>query len=223
MSMTKKYVGPTLAVAVMLVAVMNAGGWAVITVDDLPLRADAGKPMALTFTVRQHGVTPTSGLKPSIVAASGGTRFETAAAATPKEGQYAAAITLPSAGQWVLTIDSAFLGSKLTLLPVSVAQPGAAAPASIPADRGRQLFVAKGCVTCHQSDVGSSNVSMAVGPLLVPGKYQDDYLGRILANPTAMLPARQDGLKMPDLDLQPADISALVAFINKSGAARKSL
>ena len=35
-----------------------AGGWAVVTVEQLPDYVEAGKPLTLTFMVRQHGVTP---------------------------------------------------------------------------------------------------------------------------------------------------------------------
>ena len=42
------------------------GGWAVVTVEDLPDYAVAGRAIPLNFTVRQHGVTLLSGLKPTI-------------------------------------------------------------------------------------------------------------------------------------------------------------
>ena len=37
---------------------VHAGGWAVITVDDLPDSVEAAKPIPLSFMVRQHGMTP---------------------------------------------------------------------------------------------------------------------------------------------------------------------
>jgi len=213
--MTRKYFALMLTAAVVLVtATMNAGGWAVVTVDDLPSRVEAGKPLALTFTVRQHGVTPTPGLKPMVDAVSGGARVTASAAAAQKDGQYAATITLPSAGKWVVTINSGFVDSKLTLLPLTAIAPGTQAPPLSPADQGQHLFVAKGCVTCHENNVGSPNVSTRVGPQLIPRKYQDDYVARILANPSATLPPRADGLRMPDLNLKQGEIAALVAFIN---------
>jgi hypothetical protein len=48
----------------------------------------------------------------------------------------------------------------------------------------------------------------------MPEKYQDEFLSRILANPSATLPPRPQFPQMPDLNLQPGEISALVAFIN---------
>ncbi len=182
------------AAVTLMTATIGAGGWAVVTIDELPARIDAGRPLALAFTVRQHGRTLLSGLKPSIEAT--------------------ATIVVPQAGDWVVTIHSGFGESRLTLLPVTVVAPGAPAPAFARADMGRHLFVAKGCVTCHQNDVGSSNPSLRIGPLLAADKYQDVYLARILANPGEMLPPRLEFAQMPDLKLQPAEISALVAFIN---------
>jgi cytochrome c551/c552 len=204
-----------LTAAVMLVtATMNAGGWAVVTVDDLPARIDAGRPLALAFTVRQHGMTPLSGLKASIEATSGSLKVAAQAVAAQKAGQYTATIVLASAGEWVVTIDSGFITSRLTLLPLIAVDPGAPAPVLSRADQGRQLFVAKGCVTCHANEVASSNTSLRLAQQLMPQKYQDELLSRILANPSATLPPRAEFPRMPDLNLQPGEISALVAFIN---------
>jgi cytochrome c551/c552 len=199
---------------VLAAGTISAGGWAVVTVDDLPARVEAGKPVTLAFTVRQHGMTALSGLKPSIVAASGSSRVETNATAAQNIGQYSAAITLPSAGAWTLTINSGFIDSRLTLLPLTVVPPGAAAPVLLPVAQGRQLFVAKGCVTCHQNEPSTSNVSLSVGPVLIPHKYQDDFLSRILTDPAATLRRASDFVAMPNLNLKPSEVSALVAFIN---------
>jgi len=59
------------------------GGWAVITVEQLPDYVTAGQPVTLTFTVRQHGVTRLSGLKPSIEARSGDVTTTWSIATTP--------------------------------------------------------------------------------------------------------------------------------------------
>src|SRR5262249_25794057 len=55
----------------------HAGGWAVITVDDLPESAEVGKPLTLSFVVRQHGVTLLDDLRPSVEAKSGETPVTT--------------------------------------------------------------------------------------------------------------------------------------------------
>src|SRR6266550_7817248 len=47
------------------------GGWAAITLRELPDYLVARQPTQLTFTVRQHGVHPLTGLKPTVEATSG--------------------------------------------------------------------------------------------------------------------------------------------------------
>ncbi len=55
----------------LIITAAFAGGWAIVTVHDLPDYAVSGRPVSLTFTVRQHGMTPLAGLKPSARHASG--------------------------------------------------------------------------------------------------------------------------------------------------------
>ena len=208
------------AVVMLVTATMNAGGWAVVTVDDLPACVEVGNPTALAFTVRQHGRTPLSGLKASIDATSGSLKVAAQAVAAQKPGQYTATIVVPSPGEWIVTIDSGFLGTRLTLLPLIAVEPGAPAPVLSREAQGQQLFVAKGCITCHTNTVASSNRSLQYAQQLIPHKYQDEFLSRILANPSATLPPRFEFPQMPNLDLQPGEISALVAFINSGNRPR---
>ena len=49
----------------------HAGGWAVITVQDLPDYVEAGKRVDLSYMVRQHGQTPLDQLRGNIEATSG--------------------------------------------------------------------------------------------------------------------------------------------------------
>ncbi len=70
----------SLLLAILLALVVTipafAGGWAVITLDELPSGAVAGQPLTVGFTVRQHGRTLMSGLAPKITAILGEeTRF----------------------------------------------------------------------------------------------------------------------------------------------------
>ncbi len=198
------------------ITTVSAGGWAVITLDELPERIEAGRAVPLTFMVRQHGVTPMKGLRPRIEAVSGQLRASANATAGTREGQYSANLTLPQSGEWSITIHSGFLTSKLTLLPVTVAGAGSpAASAAAPAmERGRQLFVAKGCATCHTQEGFKAESSLNVGPPLVSQKYRDDFLARVLADPTTLPPGRYPNAPMPNLNLQSQEISALVAFLN---------
>ena len=56
--------------SLVLVAAVHAGGWAIVTLRDLPQYAIAGTPLQLTFMVRQHGVSPMGGLAPEVAAST---------------------------------------------------------------------------------------------------------------------------------------------------------
>jgi hypothetical protein len=203
-------------VAAGLTVTIDAGGWGVITLKNLPDFAEAGRPVPLTFTVKGHGVAPASGLRPSIDAVSGKERVSASAWAGAAPGEYQASVVFPRPGQWVLTIQA---GYRVTLLPLEVVAAGArpATPMS-PAARGRALFVAKGCVTCHVNHLDTSNTSVNLGPALLPQKYQPEFLARMLADPAALIPPRRESpVRMPNLHLDQTEIASLVAFIN-SGA-----
>ena len=135
------------------------------TVEDLPDYGVVRQPLSLTFTVRQHGVTKLNNLEPRVEArASDGATAGAVAERGKDEGQYTARLVLPEAGVWTVTIHSGFGNSQVTLEPLQVIEPGAQAPVLAAPDRGRRLFVAKGCVTCHlHRDVSGSGV-VAVGP-----------------------------------------------------------
>lgn len=214
--MTRLRIVLVLAGLVWTASTMLAGGWAVITVEDLPDAIEARKSMPLTFTVRQHGMHALGGLSPRVVAVAGSTSVSAAAVAGAKTGQYVAHITLPHSGEWSITIHSGFITSKLTLLPIKAVDAGVASRALAGPELGRRLFVAKGCVTCHNNNVSSANESLNVGPVLIAKKYRDDFLARVLENPSAALPpSRVPVGTMPNLNLQPKEITALVAFINE--------
>ncbi len=205
--------------ALLLLPLLGAyGGWAAITVQDLPDYVVAGQPVTLTFMVRQHGVSKLSGLKPRVEARAtgagggGGTTAEAPAAPGREAGQYVATLTLPRAGAWRITIHSGFGNSQVTLLPLPVIAAGSPPPAPLAErERGQRLFVAKGCLTCHvHADVEGSGV-VAVGPDLTGRRLPADYLRQFLANPA--IAARSGAPQMPNLDLKPQEIAALSAFI----------
>jgi cytochrome c2 len=190
------------------------GGWAAITVEDLPDYGVVRQPLNLTFTVRQHGVTKLNNLEPRVEArASGGATAGAVAERSKEEGQYAARLVLSQAGDWTITINSGFGNSRVTLEPLQIIDPGAQAPTALSAaDRGRRLFVAKGCVTCHlHRDVNGSGV-IAVGPELTSRHLAPEYLQRFLADPSITGSAN----RMPNLNLKLTEIAALIAFLNKA-------
>ena len=191
------------------------GGWATITVDHLPDYAVVGKPLTLTFMVRQHGVTPLKGLRPTLEARAGRLQARAEATAGKTAGQYVVSVALPEAGDWTLTIHSGFGDSKLTLLPLRAQLAEAAAPAA-PAEPelGRQLFVSKGCVGCHVRAEADLADGGEIGPSLTGKRYAADYLKRFLADPAIPDRPRSGTFVMPNLELKQAEISALVAFLN---------
>lgn len=98
------------------------GGWATVTVEDLPAQICAGQPVRFVFVVKQHGKTPLDGLKPTVEFNSGGAVSKVAATPGKSKGQYVAEVSFPTAGKWNVTIQSGFGESKLVMKPVTVAQ-----------------------------------------------------------------------------------------------------
>jgi mono/diheme cytochrome c family protein len=190
------------------------GGWAVVTVENVPEYLVVGKPQVLEFWVRQHGVTPMADLKPSIVARSGSRVVRSQAWATPTTGVYRASVTVPSAADWELTIESGFGASKGHLLPLKAVNAAERVSALSVADRGRQLFAAKGCVGCHvHRAVDLEGQLQNVGPDLSDRRFAADYLAKFLADPS-IKPESPNTMRMPNLALRQPEIASLVAFIN---------
>jgi mono/diheme cytochrome c family protein len=220
--MVRKLLPLTLAIVLVTTLRLGAGGWAVVTLDTLPESAVASIPLRLSFTVRQHGHTLMDGLQPRVVAVADKEQVAVVAQPAGDTGRYVATLTFPRPAAWIITIDSGFgMNSRLTLLPLPVVASTAASQATTGqtgAGRGLRLFVAKGCVTCHQNSVGSGNTSLGFAPALVARKYEDGHLASILSRPEAVLPRSQQPVgAMPNLGLQPDEVTALVAFINSGG------
>jgi mono/diheme cytochrome c family protein len=182
----------------------NTGGWAVITVDHLPDAVEVGKAVALSYTVRQHGENPIDQLHGRVEAKSGRLSATGIVRANAKRGHYTALLTLPSAGDWTITIRSGFGKSDVTLLPVTAVASAAGLTRTVSdADRGERLFVAKGCVTCHRQ--------IPVGPKLDGKRFDATFLAGYLANPPAPSAGKP---AMPNLGLQQREIASLVAYLN---------
>lgn len=254
-----------------------AGGWATLTLEDLPLEIVAGRPFTVNFTVRQHGLDKMSGLSPRITAehAETGTHLLVEAAETGQKGLYEASLTLPEPGEWHWTINA--FNTSLTLPPLNVipasfeeASPAVsqawilglvalavaaglaiawvrgrrrvwlvgmaaalllclaafgwqwqrpqvlvaeqqASSAIAPDQMGEALFVAKGCILCHQNH----NVTMAanlrtVGPDLTNYEANAPFLRLWLADPPALKPQTF----MPNLELSESEIETLITFLS---------
>ena len=201
------------ALALGVAGASRFGGWAVITVDDLPDYAEAGKAVDLSYVVRQHGVTLLSGLGATVEARSG-SKVVQASAKSVGSGRYTAQLVFPSAGDWTVTIRSGFMRSEVALLPLEVVA-GKSTPARALAsvERGKRLFVAKGCLTCHVHGEIAGSGAIPVGPELTGKRFAPQYLAMFLADPSIKPPGPK-GEKMPRLDLRAPEIAALATFIN---------
>lgn len=199
-------------------AALAMGGWAVVTVKDLPEYFVAGQDYTIEFQVRQHGRTLLSGLEPRLVLSTSERRLgglmsgrdETVIPATARgaAGTYAVTFTAPAAAQVFLTIKSGFGNSDLRLYPQTVVARGAQHPALAEAERGRMLFVAKGCNACHaNADLADrpDNQQIAVGPELGGRRLTRQYVVQKIRNPASQV--------MPDLGLSDAEAGAIAAFL----------
>lgn len=267
------------ALAVLTLEPARAGGWAVVTLEELPAQVVAGQPFTVQFAVRQHGQRLLPGLSPTITAmrAATGARVTVQAAETYPKGIYVASMTLPAAGQWRWTIDAFtetytmppltvtaaaataaglttaaaslswvvgvaglaaaaglaavwrwqrrrvwLVGTAVALLvclgafawqwssPPALLAEGESSAAIAPEQMGEALFVAKGCIQCHQNgNVTMTANNFAFGPNLTYYNGSPEYLRLWLADPSSVKPETQ----MPDLGLSQADIETLVTFV----------
>jgi hypothetical protein len=271
-----------------------AGGWAVITLDDLPGDVLAGEPLTIGFTVRQHGITPMTGLDPTVTATLGkDERFVVHAEADGKPGHYTAALTFPTEGSWDWSIQAFSMDQPMPALTVGASKalsgtPPASRVESAPAlgvwlpalrvllfgvglaslvfafrrnsrlagalaglclvvgigsfmlgsaaleveaqgkqssedaiastssqvELGRQLFLVKGCITCHYNSRAANRneywtIEMGAPDLSNYSAHREVLFIR-LKDPVA---AKSDA-KMPNLELKETEIEALIAFIN---------
>lgn len=85
-----------------------AGGWALIQADPgTPPQPNAGQEVELGFNVLQHGVTPISWVKATLVAVNSGTGKQVSVTAVPRgpEGHYVATVTFPESGYWTWHVE----------------------------------------------------------------------------------------------------------------------
>ena len=103
------------------------GGWAVITLDTLPGEIRAGEAFDVSFTVRQHGVTPMADLDPTVSLRNAQTAGKFTFRPEPGKdiGRYYATITLPAEGEWSWSIQAFSMDQAmppLTVLPAAATQ-----------------------------------------------------------------------------------------------------
>jgi hypothetical protein len=108
-----------------------AGGWAVISLDELPTNVIAGEPIDIGFVVLQHGKTPLDDLYPTItVMLPKEEHFVVDAEADGKPGHYTATLTFPKEGNWEWTIQAFTLEQPMPTLSVAAAAVVSSQPAA---------------------------------------------------------------------------------------------
>jgi len=204
------------------------GGWAVISVENPPEYLQAGASYRLEYSVRQHGVELLPGLRGTLLIQPGsaGSRSVSAQAEPAQAaGRYSATFRVPETDRVVLTVKSGFSGGgwgDLTLLSIPVVAAGRTSPGVAPDERGRQLFVAKGCGTCHvNGDVPefaqANRVVTGIGPELTGRRLEADYVRHRLTDPASLPKIGTGNVRMPNLHLATAEVDALVALLSGPG------
>lgn len=213
----------------------SVGGWAVVSVSKIPDAWIVGKPLQLSWQARQHGLTPIAGLKPTIEAQSGSQRVKGSTWEFSEDGErgYRGTISFPRPGDWQVTIHSGFGRSRAVLVPWRVVDSVTPVRGTVEShlatmrippfsdvERGRRMFAALGCVTCHvHSAVPVTGEVSDVGPNLTDRRFAPDYLARFLADPS--IKPSTNGKRMPNLALREKDIAPLIAFINAERVAAR--
>ena len=101
------------------------------------------------------------------------------------------------------------------MLPLKVIAADAPVPAAMSAaNRGRTLYVAKGCVTCHSHQLTRNFSGTKHAPELMEPKYSTAYLERYLADPSIKTDWKS-AYRMPNLGLKSPEIASLIAFLNR--------
>lgn len=119
----------------------TAGGWAAITLDQLPEGVVAGDPFEISFSVRQHGVRPMAGLTPLIHFShiESTDTISVAAREQGPTGHYAAELTLPHPGAWNWSIEAFSMNQPMP--PVQVLSTSSAQTSNLLARPSLPLLV----------------------------------------------------------------------------------
>jgi len=198
------------------------GGWAVITVEDFPDYLESGASYRIEYTVRQHGVTPLTGLTGTVVVQAGAADALTARTQPGSApGRYVATFRVPDTDRVTLSIKSGFSGGgwgDLNLMPIPVVRAGQRPAALALADRGHRLFVAKGCGSCHVNgdvpEYAAMNRVYGVAPELTGRRLEAPYVRQRLTNPASLPKIGDSPVRMPNLGLAPDEVDALVTLVS---------
>lgn len=215
------------------------GGWAILTVHELPDAVTAGDAMTLTFSLRQHGEQMLAGRAPVLLVRSGGwlgERQRVTAERTREPGVYRATFTAPDGEKLFVRVDTDFNGWTVDLWPIavraargtSVATVANVDGASAAHERGRALYIAKGCVGCHtkQDDAQLENYpAMRVGPDLGGRSFPLDFLVQKMTDAASLRPVQpRFGARiavMPQLEVSAEEARAIAGYLNARSVASR--
>lgn len=221
--MLRKSVFLPLIVIVLLLSMapVRAGGWSVVTLDTLPGCVVAEEPLEIGFIVRQHGVQVIYDISPAPTITAYQEESSEQITFTAEEdtpGHYAAELIFPVDGTWEWQLSA--YGPEQPMPSLDVVSSGEDCPdetdlADDPetlVELGSDLFLAKGCVVCHQHDDAGLNAFSTInsGPELTEYHNEPDLLCRWLNDPAGA----KDGATMPTLGLRSEEIEALISFLN---------
>ena len=133
----------------------------------------------------------------------------------------ARALTLMLLSWKHLTFPPQYIPSPIEVAPPQVVHVPAEAPNVAGAEDGRKIFQTRGCNQCHTIGAGK-----LIGPDLkgVVSRRSADWLRSWLADPAAMIRANPDlakwpddfgGIVMPNQNLSPDEISAVITYLQK--------
>jgi hypothetical protein len=95
--------------------IAQAGGSATVTIVTAPKEVVAGHTFDVVFAVRPDYPGMRRSLEPTVKAVCGD-RVVKLDAKEVKDGRYVASLTLPTEGNWVLTVDSRYCETKMKAL-----------------------------------------------------------------------------------------------------------
>lgn len=150
--MTRQALGSLIALglALALVPAAAAGGWAVVTMDELPGEVHAGETLKLGFMVRQHGKTATNDVDPYLEArnTATGDRLVVEAVQQGEIGHFVVEVSFPAAGTWEWSIVPApFEGTPLEPIlvqPAVLTQPATSPDQAAGTELGSLRLLARG-------------------------------------------------------------------------------
>jgi hypothetical protein len=104
-------------------AAAHAGGRAHVTIVKAPGKVEAGQAFEVAFDVRpEPPMSRDRSIEPTVRAVCGDQVVTVAAVPLKVKGQFKAAVTLPSAGDWTIQVDSRYCETQMKPLKLSAAK-----------------------------------------------------------------------------------------------------